>query len=145
MCSFVSSVSLCPIHSSHCFLSLFRSFNSCALSAFGAVLSYTILRQSFTAPFSSLLLLLPSFPLGPGSHSVHLLLIYLRARSKSLSLLKTLRFSVLDGPDKRHTWPPRIISCSIYQYQAPCIVLPVACSHSVLVCKESLSFSQINT
>lgn len=45
----------------------------------------------YTAPFSSLplLLLLPSFPLGPGSHFVHPSLIYLQVWSKSIHFLKT--------------------------------------------------------
>lgn len=81
-------------------LLLLPSFNSCTLSAFGAVLSYTILRQATQPPFFSLLLLL--FPVGPDSNFVHHLLIYLQAWSKSFHFLH----------QQKHTLLPSRISCS---------------------------------
>lgn len=70
------------------------SSNSCTLSA--SWISAVLHNRATQPPFSSLLL--PSFPLGRGSHSVHLFLIYLRARSKSLRLPRNSKYPALNTP-----------------------------------------------
>lgn len=76
-CSFVSPASPCLTHTLPTVLSLLQQLHLISLWR-SAVLHNP--SSSRTAPFSSLLLLLlPSFPLGPGSHFVHPFLIYLQA------------------------------------------------------------------
>lgn len=67
--SVVSSVSVPPTLLTSFFL--FRSFNSWTLSAFGLALPCTIPHQAAEPLF-----LLPTFPVGPSSHSVHIFLIH---------------------------------------------------------------------